>query len=454
MLISFILIDNDFLCILKWVLFMSKSKSYDITNLDKELKSKIIVEISKQLLEMYVYADKANEIKRKLNKNFKNGVYERITDIHVFVNEINNVFQEVCNDPHLQVNHDKSKLNRIIAIREATPDEIKKSNQEQIDRFREINFGFRKLENLDGNIGYLNLIGFPPTNMGSETAIAAMDFLANSNSIIIDLRENGGGEPEAVLFLASYFLEGGILWNTIEWPYRQTIDEFWTTEVTGKKMLDNDLFILISKDTFSAGEDFAYGMQCLNRATLIGETTRGGAHPTDGFSILDILVLSIPNGRSINPITKSNWEQVGVEPDIPIDAELAFDKACELALEKSIQNTVDLNKMIFLQFAKAQLKSKFTKITVDKSILQKYQGKYEKGEIIFDESDIYYKSSIKQNKMKFKLIPIAENIFIFEDKEKSSIGLFFSIDESTKKHELYFLYVNDKKIYKREKISV
>ncbi|NHJ48512.1 MAG: S41 family peptidase [Asgard group archaeon] len=433
---------------------MNKRKSNTIVNLDKKLKLKILNEISKQLLEMYVFNDKAKEIDRKLIENFNNGIYDNITDIHKFANEINNIFQEISNDPHLQVSSDISNLNRIITLRESKEDDIKKIKQEQFDRYREMNFGFTKLEILDGNIGYIDLRGFCQTDYASETVIAAMSFLANTNSIIFDLRENGGGEPEAVLFLASYFLKEGILWNTIVWPYKKTTEEFWILDqVSGKKMLDKDIFVLLSKDTFSAGEDFAYGMKSLNRATLIGETTRGGAHPTGGFSVLDLLVLNIPNGQSINPITKTNWEGVGVEPDISITAELAFDKAYGLALENAIMKTKDNEKKMLLQYAKAQLESKLTIIEVDNTILQKYQGKYEKGEIIFDNSCIYYKSSISQTADKLKLLPIAENIFIFEDRDKSSIGLLFSINENTKEQELYFLYIGDKKIFKRKKIS-
>ena len=321
---------------------MNKDKSNSEIILDNKKKLEILKAISKQLIEMYVFTDKAKEIEKKLDENFNKGNFDNITAIQVFANKINNIFQEISNDQHLQIKYDISELNRIITLRESNQDEIKRVKQEQIDSFRDLNFGFKKLEILDGNIGYLDLIGFCETDYASETAIAAMNFLANTNSLIIDLRENGGGEPEMVLFLASYFLEAGILWNTIVWPYKKTTEEFWILEkVTGKKMIDKDMYVLISKNTFSGGEDFAYGMKCLKRATLIGETTRGGAHPTDGFSILDLMVLNIPKGQAINPISKANWEGVGVKPDIYIDAELAFNKAYELALEKSIQKTID-----------------------------------------------------------------------------------------------------------------
>jgi hypothetical protein len=428
-------------------------KLNEILDLNNDLKLQILNDISKQLLETYVINDKAKEIKLKLMRNYNDGLFDKIKDIHIFANEINNVFQEISKDPHLQVYYDKSALNNIISQRNLNQDEINRINQERYNRFREMNFGFNKLEIFDGNIGYINILGFCQTDFASDTVIAAMNFIANSNLIIFDLRENGGGEPEAVLFLANYFLEAGILWNTIAWPYRKTTEEFWTTDqIVDEKMLDKEIYILISKDTFSAGEDFAYGMKSLGRATLIGETTRGGAHPTGGYTVLDLLVLNIPHGQAINPITKANWEGVGVKPDISIDAELAFDKAYGLALEKSIMNTKDNDKKMFLEFAKAQLESKISNINVDIKILQKYKGKYEKGEIILENSCLYYRSLISKDSKKLKLIPISESIFIFEDKTKSSIGLRFKLNKTTKEIELYFLYISDKRIFKRNRI--
>ncbi|NHJ06224.1 MAG: hypothetical protein EAX90_15455 [Candidatus Heimdallarchaeota archaeon] len=304
--------------------------------IDKKMKLEILKEISKKLLEMYVFNDVAKEIEKKLIKNYDNGLFDNITDIQILTNEINEILQEISRDKHLTIRYDVPVLNRMITLREANPDEIKKIKQEQIEFLREINFGFTKLEVLEGNIGYLDLTGFSSSSESSETAIAAMKFLAYTKSIIIDLRNNYGGEPEMVRFLASYFLEPDILWNTIIWPNKKNTEEFWILDkIKGTRMIEKDLYILISKDTFSGGEEFAYGMKCLKRAILIGETTRGGAHPTEGFSVLDLLILNIPNGRSINPVSKTNWEVVGVEPDITIDANLALNKAYELALKKS-----------------------------------------------------------------------------------------------------------------------
>jgi C-terminal processing protease CtpA/Prc len=199
-------------------------------------------------------------------------------------------------------------------------------------RFRLSNYGFQKLEHFEHNIGYLDLRGFVPEHLGRETAIGAMKFLANSDAIIIDLRKNGGGDPKMVQLICSYFFDKKIHLNSLYWRHTDRTVEYWTLdEVEGKRMPDVPLFILTSNRTFSGAEEFCYNMQTRERATLIGETTGGGANPGGTFNINDQFSIFIPTGRAINPVTKTNWEGVGVKPDIKIDADKALDRALEEA---------------------------------------------------------------------------------------------------------------------------
>src|SRR5262249_31347733 len=102
-----------------------------------------------------------------------------------------------------------------------------------------------------------------------------------------------------------------------------------------------DVYVLTSARTFSAAEEFTYNLQAQKRATVVGETTGGGAHPGGTRPINEHFAMFVPTGRAINPITKTNWEGTGVKPDVAADADEALAKAHELAVKKLLANTED-----------------------------------------------------------------------------------------------------------------
>ena len=190
------------------------------------------------------------------------------------------------------------------------------------------NFGFARVEILDGNIGYVNLRGFRPGPAARDTASAAMAFVAHSRAVIIDLRRNGGGSPDMVRYLASYFFDDTpvVLDRFFDRPSNTTTEQA-TIDVPGTRMPQVPLYILTSRRTFSAAEAFSYSLQALNRATVVGEITGGGAHPTVDIPVTPDLVAVVPVARSINPVTGTDWEGVGVQPDIRVPAGDALDRA-------------------------------------------------------------------------------------------------------------------------------
>lgn len=192
-----------------------------------------------------------------------------------------------------------------------------------------LNFGFEKVQRLQFNIGYIDLHAFAPGALISKRLAAAMTLLADTRALIIDLRLNGGGDPNTVALLASYLFDQRTHLNDIYWREGDRTEQFWTTEqVAGTRYSSQKkVYILTSHDTFSAGEDFTYAMKNLKRATVVGEATGGGAHPGDPVRLNDHFVMFLPNGRSISPITHADWEGVGVTPDIPVAAEKALDTA-------------------------------------------------------------------------------------------------------------------------------
>ena len=195
--------------------------------------------------------------------------------------------------------------------------------------------GFEKAEKLEGNIGYIKLNGFASPELCGSAATAAIAAIDGVRAVIFDLRDNGGGAPPMVAFVTSYLFAERThlndLWN------RRTNEtaEFWTNpDVPGKKLTTQPVFVLTAKRTFSGAEEFSYNLKALKRATLIGETTGGGAHPVRGEALDDRFTIFVPDARAINPITKTNWEGVGVEPDVKVPAAEALEVAKKLAAER------------------------------------------------------------------------------------------------------------------------
>jgi hypothetical protein len=196
------------------------------------------------------------------------------------------------------------------------------------------NFGIRRVERLDGNVGYLDVRRVAvPANAGPAIG-AAMELVAGTYALILDLRHNGGGSPEGVLFWCSYLLEEKPTHlNDIYHADTGETRQFWALPyVPGTRYVDRPVYVLTSSHTFSGGEEFCYNLQALGRAELIGETTGGGAHPTRGFPISRAVQIGIPFARSINPVTGTNWQGTGVIPDVAVPEAEAYGVAYGKAL--------------------------------------------------------------------------------------------------------------------------
>jgi hypothetical protein len=258
---------------------------------------------------------------------------ENVTSARTLTETLTKHLQEVSHDKHLRVVYSHDPLPR-----KRTP------SAEERQRMRVMqgknNFGFEKVERLEGNVGYLELHGFMDAEAAGDTAAAAMNFLAHTDALIIDLRQNGGGSPGMVALLCSYlFANERKHLNDLVWrgPEGERVEQWWTVpHVAGRHYANEDVYLLTSKRTFSAAEEFTYNLQALKRATVVGETTGGGAHPGGPRPINDHFVIWVPSGRAVNPITKTNWEGTGVKPDVLVPAELALKTAHLAALHKQL----------------------------------------------------------------------------------------------------------------------
>lgn len=198
------------------------------------------------------------------------------------------------------------------------------------DRLEQDEYGFTHYEVIESNIGYVNFWGFARLTRESRLKVQnVMDTFTHVEGLIIDLRQNGGGSGEMVSWLSSYFLNGRVHMNSFYTRTSNSLHHFYTNEDIDNDHLETiPLYILTSHETFSAAEEFAYNLQQLNRATIVGETSKGGANPWRWFTIPGYdYRIGIPTRKAINPITHSNWEGVGVAPDIQVSEDDALETA-------------------------------------------------------------------------------------------------------------------------------
>lgn len=294
--------------------------------LDHNAHASIIQRLSAELRANYIFPEMAEHIYDQLQKHLEEGDYSDFTKGDLFALALTEHLHSVSKDKHLCVRWYPQPLP------EGEGSQLQ--NEERLKEFRKMakldNYGFHKAERMPGNIGFLDIRHFARPSWGSEdTAVGAMNMIANTNALIIDLRYCRGGNPDMVVFISTYlFDEEPVHLNDLYWRDEDSTHQYWTLpNVPGKRFgADKPVFILASHYTFSAGEEFAYNLKALKRATLIGETTGGGAHPGSPFRIHPHFEVFIPKGKAINPITGANWEGTGVEPDIPSSAELALDE--------------------------------------------------------------------------------------------------------------------------------
>lgn len=305
----------------------------DLT-IDAATRTQVIDTILKRLNDSYVFPEVAKKMETSIRDRVAKKEYEQITSAKQFAMTLTKDLQAVSNDKHLRVRYSHSPIPERGERREPTAAEIEQRKRDM----NWMNHGFTKVERLAGNIGYLEFRNFMDEELGADTVAAAMNFVNGTDALIIDLRGNGGGNPAMVALICSYlFGPEPVHLNDLYWREGNRTDEFWTRkEVAGKRYLNKDVYVLTSKRTFSGAEEFTYNLKNLKRATIIGETTGGGAHPGGGFRISEHFGMFVPTGRAISPITKTNWEGTGVTPDIAVPADQALVVARITALKKSL----------------------------------------------------------------------------------------------------------------------
>jgi peptidase S41-like protein len=311
--------------------------------IDSATRSAVLEGAIKRLNDSYVFPETAKKMEQAVRERIGRKEYDQITSAKALATALQNHLQDVSHDKHLRVTYSAEPLPPEGNRREPGPEDIAR----QLEFLRTINFGFEKVERLPGNVGYIDLRGFQPASLGAETVVAAMNLVANTDALIIDLRRNGGGDPAMVALISSYlFGPEPVHLNDLYFRPDDSTRQWWTLPYVPGKRYGNkkEVFVLTSKRTFSAAEEFTYNLQNLKRATIVGETTGGGAHPGGPRRINDHFAIWVPSGRAINPISKTNWEGVGVKPDVDVPADQALKVAHIAAMNKVLAKVTEAER--------------------------------------------------------------------------------------------------------------
>lgn len=307
------------------------------TPIDAATRAQVVDTAIKNITAHYVDPDVAAKLAASLRAHQAHGDYDHVTSSAAFAELLSAQFAEVAHDKHLSIRY-KPNLVPPDPDPATKPDPAAAAAAEAAEREanRYANYGFERVERFAGNVGYVKFNRFEGPWECGDIVTFAMSFVADTDALILDLRDNDGGYPQMVTLIASYLFDG---WpqqlSSVYWRGSGDTVQAWTSSyVPGKRFgKDKPVYVLTSNRTVSAAEAFAYDLQAAKRATIVGEVTVGGANPGNVFRAGDHFRMQVAEGRAINPVTKTNWEGTGVHPDVPVQADLALATARLLALK-------------------------------------------------------------------------------------------------------------------------
>lgn len=335
-------------------------------------RQEVVNSLAKKLSSNYVYPDVAASISTALKGKLHAGNYDKDVTAKALAAHLARDVRNIGHDRHLRVTYDPAFQT---PPEDGAPSPV--ATRADLDEEREWvdegSAGIATVRRLPGNIGYIDLREFMPADFAAQRYASAMTLVSGSNGLIIDLRQNVGGDPHTVALLLSYFFaeNDGRHLNDIYWRKDGTTDQFWTFPVVGPRFL-GPVYVLTSPRTFSGGEECAYDFQTQKRATLVGAITGGGANPGGPEMLVHGFVAGVPRGRAINPVTKTNWEHVGVKPDIEVAPADALKVAYKALLEDELKAAKEPMQRMELETALSHVEKgdweapDYTPINVDK----------------------------------------------------------------------------------------
>lgn len=371
-------------------------------------RAAVIAALRDAITETYVFEDLATRYAETLTSRAEAGAYDELQDARAFAQALTADLHGVKVDKHLRVFPAPPR-----PAEEVTEDAVAARERRLQAQARASNYGFTRLELLPGNVGYLELTGFLPAEIGGDTAVGAMAFLANADAIIFDLRRNGGGNPSMIQLLSSYLFEAEPRHlNSFYIRKGDRTEQFYTLpHVPGRRRPDVDVYVLTSASTFSAAEEFTYNLKNMERATIVGETTGGGAHPVEMVDLGHGLMASVPFGRAINPITGTNWESTGIAPHVETAAAEALTTAHRLALEQLATKADSEEERHTLAWLAEEVAVRAAPPSLTTRSSARYAGTYGVRTVSHDGGRLYLQ---RDGGPKVPLIPMGDDRFILD----------------------------------------
>ncbi len=308
-------------------------------------QSDVITGLVALLEQSYVFPDIATQIAESLRERQVNHAYAAITSAATFCEAVTAEMQRISHDKHLCIFSSAAELPPHTDVWHDPT-----WRADYVQRMAFYNNGFFKVERLRGNIGYIDLRSFLDPSFAAETAIAAMNLVANTSALIVDLRHNDGGAPAMIALIFSYFWETSVHLMTYYYRATERTWQSWTLPyVPGARFGAKPVYVLTSSTTISGAEEFAYTLKHSGRGTVVGEVTAGAAHPGSTYQLTQHFAVIVPIGRSISLYTGTDWEGVGVIPDVEVLQEKALEVAYRLALSAVLDAAKQDNSPPFRQ---------------------------------------------------------------------------------------------------------
>jgi hypothetical protein len=385
----------------------------DLPGLEESTQAAVIDSIVAVLDTAYVMVEEGKLMIEHLRGQWAEGSWRDLTDPVEFIRQLDAELHGVYNDRHLG----------LAALHPADPDGGEQGGSPFDgpafrDRLRRGNYGFRKAEVLPGNIGYLELNQFADTDLAGETGVAAMNFLANCDALIIDLRNNGGGSASMIQLLTGYLLdEQTHLINWYERDLDQTTQSWSQAYVPGKRLTDTQLYVLTSNRTGSAAEEFTFDLKNLGRATIVGDTTGGAGNTVAGMEFAFEgfrLGMRFSYGAATDPRTGEGWEGTGVIPDLAVPADDALTVAQVEILETLLEEETDPSARRGVEWALRGLRARLHPVTLTGEELEEFTGTYGPRRIYLQDGVLHYQ---REGRASYPLRPMGDDVFGVGDLE-------------------------------------